>query len=105
LYGLASVINHASELLAYYFVHQIVKSIGHTKVFYAGLLGNTFRFIYVACLTNPYWILPFEFIQGLTHALVWAASASYFAQAIPPHLRGIGQGLLQGYYFELFNKK
>jgi hypothetical protein len=53
-----------SELLAYFFVHKIVRKFGHVKIFYAGLLGNFVRFIYVALLTEPYWILPFEFIQG-----------------------------------------
>jgi hypothetical protein len=65
LYGIASVINHLSELMAYFFVHQIVRKYGHIKIFYAGLLGNGIRFIYVSILTEPYWILPFEFIQGL----------------------------------------
>ncbi len=62
LYGTASVINHMSELLAYFFVHKIVRKFGHVKIFYAGLLGNFVRFIYVALLTEPYWILPFETI-------------------------------------------
>ena len=64
LYGIASVINHLSELMAYFFVHQIVRQYGHIKIFYAGLLGNAIRFVYVSLLTEPYWILPFEFIQG-----------------------------------------
>ena len=65
LYGVASVINHLSELMAYFFVNQLVKKYGHIKIFYAGLLGNTLRFMYVSVLTDPIWILPFEFIQGL----------------------------------------
>ena len=64
LYGIASVINHLSELMAYFFVHQLVRKYGHIKIFYAGLLGNGIRFIYVSILSEPYWILPFEFIQG-----------------------------------------
>lgn len=68
--GIASVINHMSELLAYFFVHNIVRKYGHVNVFYAGLLGNCFRFIYVALLKEPYWILPFEFIQGFVGLLI-----------------------------------
>ena len=33
--------------MAYFFVHQIVRKFGHVKIFYAGLLGNCARFIYV----------------------------------------------------------
>jgi hypothetical protein len=53
-----------SELTAYFFVHDIVAKYGHVKVFYCGLIGNTIRFIYASLLSKPYWILPFEFIQG-----------------------------------------
>ncbi len=64
LYGIASVINHVSELMAYFFVNQLIRKYGHIQIFYAGLLGNTLRFMYVSVLTDPIWILPFEFIQG-----------------------------------------
>lgn len=104
--------------MAYFFVHQIVRKFGHIKVFYAGLLGNFVRFIYVALLREPYWILPFEFLQGkiniksqsmkriikllnfisgITHALVWATATSYFAQSVPEELRSTAQGILQGF--------
>lgn len=101
LYGIASVINHMSELMAYFFVHQLVKKFGHIKIIYAGLIGNAIRFVYVSLLTEPYWILPFEFIQGITHALVWATATSYFAQSVPDDLRSSAQGLLQGIHFGL----
>ena len=64
LYGIASVINHVSELMAYFFVHKLVRKYGHIKIFYAGLLGNGIRFLYVSILSEPAWILPFELIQG-----------------------------------------
>ena len=64
LYGIASVINHVSELMAYFIVHKLVRKYGHIKIFYAGLFGNGIRFLYVSILSEPAWILPFEFIQG-----------------------------------------
>jgi MFS family permease len=101
LYGFASVINHMSELIAYFFVHQLVAKFGHVKLFYAGLFGNFVRFVYVSLLTEPYWILPFEFIQGVTHALVWATATSFFAQSVPEDLRPTAQGMLQAIHFGL----
>ena len=68
--GIASVINHVSELAAYYFVDKIVVKFGHIKIFYAALLGNAIRFVYVSLLSQPYWILPFEFIQGTFFKLI-----------------------------------
>ena len=62
--GVASVINHTSELFAYFFLHELIHRLGHIKILYLGLLGNFVRFVYISIITNPWWVLPFEFIQG-----------------------------------------
>lgn len=64
LYGIASVINHFSEIFAYFFSFRLINSVGHIKVLYIGLLANVGRFLYVSWLTDPWWVLPFEFVQG-----------------------------------------
>jgi hypothetical protein len=64
--GVASVINHTSELFAYFFLHELIHRFGHIKILYLGLLGNFIRFVYISIITNPWWVLPFEFIQGKT---------------------------------------
>lgn len=66
-----------------------------------GLAGNVLRFLYISWLTNPWWVLPFEFVQGVTHAAVWAACCSYIAHATPPRLRSSAQGVLQGLHHGL----
>ncbi|KAJ8307027.1 hypothetical protein KUTeg_015111 [Tegillarca granosa] len=101
LFGIASVFNHLSELLAYLFSKKLISAIGHINVLYAGLLGNVGRFLYISFLDNPWWVLPFEFVQGLTHAAVWAACCSYITQAIPLGLRSSAQGILQGLHHGL----
>lgn len=117
LYGLASVINHISEIGAYFFSIELIKKFGHTRVLCVGLACNSARFIYVAWLDNPWWVLPFELIQGksllfwfmfaqnyflyfvgVTHASVWAAACSYIAQNTEPELRVSAQGVMQGVY-------
>jgi MFS family permease len=116
--GVASVINHTSELFAYFFLHELIHRFGHIKILYLGLLGNFVRFVYISIITNPWWVLPFEFIQGkkrklisfveinieiiflgLTHAAVWATACSYLSQAAPESLRLSCQGVLQGFHF------
>ncbi|CAF3800809.1 unnamed protein product [Adineta steineri] len=99
LFGVASVINHTSELLAYFFLRELIQRFGHIKILYLGLLGNFVRFVYISLITNPWWVLPFEFIQGLTHAAVWATACSYLSQAVPENLRISCQGVLQGFHF------
>ena len=39
-------------------------SVGLINVIYAGIVANVVRFIYIAYLESPWWILPFECIQG-----------------------------------------
>ncbi|XP_076632024.1 major facilitator superfamily domain-containing protein 6 jef isoform X2 [Colletes latitarsis] len=101
LFGVASVINHISEIFAYFFSFKLIRQIGHVKVLCMGLGGNIFRFLYISWLTTPWWVLPFEFIQGITHAAVWAACCSYIAHNTPPQLRTSAQGVLQGVHHGL----
>ncbi|EDW00917.1 major facilitator superfamily domain-containing protein 6 [Drosophila grimshawi] len=101
LFGVASVINHVSEIFAYFFSFRLITQIGHVKVLCLGLIGNVLRFLYISYLTNPWMVLPFELMQGITHAAVWAASCSYIAHNTPKHLRSSGQGVLQGIHHGL----
>ncbi|XP_054707105.1 major facilitator superfamily domain-containing protein 6-like [Uloborus diversus] len=101
LFGVASVINHVSEIFAYFFSFKFIRQIGHTKVLCIGLIGNICRFLYISWLRNPWWVLPFEFVQGITHAAVWAACCSYITQATPANLRSSAQGVLQGLHHGL----
>ncbi|OAD54077.1 Major facilitator superfamily domain-containing protein 6 [Eufriesea mexicana] len=101
LFGVASVINHISEIFAYFFSFKLIRQIGHVKVLCMGLGGNVLRFLYISWLKSPWWVLPFEFIQGITHAAVWAACCSYISHNTPPQLRTSAQGVLQGIHHGL----
>lgn len=122
LFGVASVINHISEIFAYFFSFRLITQIGHVKVLCLGLVGNILRFLYISYLKNPWWVLPFEFMQGktsvnrhyynslilktinltgITHAAVWAACCSYIAHNTPQQLRSSAQGVLQGLHHGL----
>lgn len=101
LFGVASVINHVSEIFAYFFSFRLIRQMGHVKVLCVGLIGNTLRFLYISWLSNPWWVLPFEFMQGITHAAVWAACCSYIAHNTPQQLRSSAQGVLQGIHHGL----
>lgn len=129
LFGVASVINHISEIFAYFFSFKLITQMGHFKVraraasarrrpparpppvqppplprpqvLCLGLAGNVLRFLYISRLTDPWWVLPFEFVQGVTHAAVWAACCSYIAAHAPAGLRASAQGVLQGLHHGL----
>ncbi|ESO01429.1 hypothetical protein HELRODRAFT_100690 [Helobdella robusta] len=95
LFGLASVVNHLSELGAFLFIKKIVAKFGHINVIYAGLLANVVRFLCISYLGNAWLVLPLEFLQGLTHASVWAAGVSYMTQTIPDEYKPTAQLILQ----------
>ena len=64
LFGIASVLNHTSEMAAYFYSFKIISKIGHIKVLALGILCNVIRFIYISFITWPWLVLPFEFVQG-----------------------------------------
>lgn len=101
LFGLASVLNHVSEIAAYLYSFQLIKELGHTRVLCIGLAGNVGRFLYISWLDSAWMVLPFEFVQGITHAAVWAACCSYMTQATEPHMRSQTQAVLQGLHHGL----
>merc|ERR1712012_97895 len=96
LFGIASVLNHISEMAAYFYSFKIISKFGHIKVLALGLLCNVIRFIYISFITWPWLILPFEFVQGITHAAVWAACCSFIAHNTDTELRSSAQSFLQG---------
>jgi len=96
LFGIASVLNHISEMAAYFYSFKIINKIGHIKVLALGLLCNVIRFIYISFITWPWLVLPFEFVQGITHAAVWAACCSFIAHNTDAELRPSAQSFLQG---------
>ena len=57
--------------------------------------------MYVSSLDNPWWVLPFELVQGVTHAAVWATCCSYITQATSLHLKSSTQGILEGLHHGL----
>lgn len=90
LFGVASVVNHVSEIVAYFFSFKLINKVGHMRVLYIGLAANCARFLYVSWLKEPWWILPFEFIQGefgfLKSSLPLLNSSPSFTQQISLNL-------------------
>ncbi|XP_038079045.1 major facilitator superfamily domain-containing protein 6-like [Patiria miniata] len=101
LFGVASIINHLSEVTGYFFSGWFLQKFGHIPVLCLGLMCYAIRFIVVSYLVNPWWVLAVETLQGVTHALVWAASTSFIGSATSQKNRSSAQGILQGVYHGL----
>jgi predicted MFS family arabinose efflux permease len=75
---------------------HIVQNQSFNQVLSVGLGCNVIRFLYVAFLSNPYYALPFELVQGITHAACFAACCSYISNVSKPELKASTQGVMQG---------
>ncbi|KHJ98349.1 hypothetical protein OESDEN_01666 [Oesophagostomum dentatum] len=98
LFGILSVVNHASEIVAYFFTFQIINKFGHVKVMYICLGVNVVRFLILSWLDNPWMVLPLQILQGFALATVWASASSYISLIAPPHIKSSAQYLLQLLY-------
>ena len=64
LLGVANAISLLSEGLMFLFVFRILEKTGCLVFMAIGLLGYTVRFIVFGVMQNPWFVLPFEILQG-----------------------------------------
>lgn len=61
------------------------------------------RFLLYSIITDPWWCLPIELLQGLTFGILYATMTSYASIVAPPGTENTVQGLV-GAIFEGFGK-
>jgi hypothetical protein len=66
------VVNHVSELIAYFYSFAMINKHGHLKILYVGLAANAVRFLYISLIPNAWFVLPIELLQGVLYASVRA---------------------------------
>ncbi|CAO4371425.1 Protein CBG09151 [Caenorhabditis briggsae] len=99
LFGILSVVNHASEIITYFYVFKLINKYGHVRVMYLCLAVNFFRFMALSILDNPWMVLPLQVLQGACLATVWSCASSYISLVAPPHAKQHAQYALQvGYH-------
>ncbi|EFA00564.1 major facilitator superfamily domain-containing protein 6 [Tribolium castaneum] len=89
----------AGEMPFFFWSGKILKRIGHINAMSLVLLVIGIRFILYSVITNPWWFLPIEFLNGLTFGLFYACMTSYASVAAPPGTEATMQGLV-GAIFE-----
>lgn len=87
------------ELPLFFLSGWIVRKIGHVNCMTFILLAMGLRFILYSLLSDPWWILPIEFFNGITFGLFYACMASYASIIAPPGTETTMQGLV-GAVFE-----
>ncbi|TPP67477.1 Major facilitator superfamily domain-containing protein 6 [Fasciola gigantica] len=80
LFGIATVINHISEIVMFYFSTQTIEKIEFPAKDISLILSLN---------------------SGFTHAMVWVACSSYITQSFAPELRSTTQGFLKTVHYGL----
>uniref|UniRef100_A0A224XLK4 Putative transporter n=1 Tax=Panstrongylus lignarius TaxID=156445 RepID=A0A224XLK4_9HEMI len=100
LEGLAMGIQCFGGELPFFFLSGwILKKIGHVNAMTLVLFSLGVRFLLYSMLTNPWWCLPIELLNGLTFGLLYATMASYASIVALPGTESTTQGLV-GAVFE-----
>lgn len=87
------------ELPFFFLSGWILKKIGHVHAMSVVLLGFGVRFLCYSALVDPWWVIPIEFLNGITFGLFYATMASYASIVAPPGSEATMQGLV-GAVFE-----
>uniref|UniRef100_A0A182QGQ2 Major facilitator superfamily associated domain-containing protein n=1 Tax=Anopheles farauti TaxID=69004 RepID=A0A182QGQ2_9DIPT len=94
-----SIQTFGGELPFFFLSGWILKKIGHIHAMSLVLLGFGVRFLLYSLLTDPWWVIPIEFMNGITFGLFYATMASYASIVAPPGTEATMQGLV-GAVFE-----
>ncbi|CAO1428232.1 unnamed protein product [Diamesa hyperborea] len=87
------------ELPFFFLSGWLLKKIGHVNAMSLVLLGFAVRFFCYSLLTNPWWVLPIELLNGVTFGVFYSTMASYASILAPPGTEATIQGLV-GAVFE-----
>ena len=101
LFGIASIVNHAAEIVTFFYAFKIINKHGYVKTLYMCLGANVVRFLIISCMSNPWIILPLQVLQGCVLSVSWASATSYISIVSPPHLKGNSQHILALLYHGL----
>ncbi|XP_018566691.1 major facilitator superfamily domain-containing protein 6-A [Anoplophora glabripennis] len=100
LQGIVAAIQCLGGELPFFFLSGwILKKIGHVQTMSLVLLVLGIRMVLYSVIENPWWILPVEFLHGLTYGLFFACMASYASIVAPPGTEATMQGMV-GAVFE-----
>uniref|UniRef100_A0A8W7K8L3 Major facilitator superfamily associated domain-containing protein n=1 Tax=Anopheles albimanus TaxID=7167 RepID=A0A8W7K8L3_ANOAL len=94
-----SIQTFGGELPFFFLSGWILRKIGHIHAMSLVLLGFGVRFLLYSYLVDPWWVIPIEFMNGITFGLFYATMASYASIVAPPGTEATMQGLV-GAVFE-----
>lgn len=67
-----------------YITGYLLRKVGHGNMMSLVLFAFGVRFILYSTLTNPWWVLPIEMLQGITFGMFYPTMTSYANIVSPP---------------------
>jgi len=98
LFSIIAAVNCIAEVSVYLVSDRIITRMGHTRVIYLAAVGFAMRSLWYSFLSNPWFVLPLEFMPGITNALAWVAMLSYVNDMSTSDNATTHQGILYGFY-------
>lgn len=98
LFSIIAAVNCIAEVSVYLISDRIITCMGHTRVIHLAAVGFTMRCLWYSFLSNPWFVLPLEFMPGITNALAWVAMLSYVNDMSTSDNATTHQGILYGFY-------
>ena len=92
LMGCAVICRCTADLLTFFIAGSLIKWIGQIRLMVVSLISYGVIFVSYSLLSNPWWVLPVEALNGITYAASWSACTSYMAGAVSPEAVTTVQG-------------
>lgn len=84
------------ELPFFYYSARIISKIGIRTTLIIAVFATALRLVLYNQVTDPYFVIPVEFLQGIGWSLFWAASVEQVNLLVKEDLRATGQSFLTG---------
>ena len=97
--GLSQTITTIAEIPCFFVSGPVIKRLGHNGVFCLALFAFCIRFLGFSIAPNPWVILPFQVLHGITFGLFWAAAVSYATIIAPEGMVATLQTIVSSLHF------
>lgn len=98
LIGLAWAAASFSNIGIFFYSDRLLKKFGSTRLLIFGALLFGIRWLLYACISNPFFVLAIQPIQGASFALFYSAGVTFVSEAAPSELQVTGQGMFGAFF-------
>ena len=99
LVGYALSFQGLCELPFFYWSEAIIRRLGLPRTFLLTVAATVVRLLLYAYVTNPYWAVGIELLQGVSWSLFWVVCVEYVSKLVNKQWQATGQSLLYAAFY------